>query len=90
MEELVAQVGALTRVAEELDARLAGAGIGGLEGAVAICQRLRTIFAGVSAADIERMLGRVAALQAELEEVARRLASLRELKATIERVAGDG
>jgi hypothetical protein len=57
MEELVAQVGALTRVAEELDARLAGAGIGGLEGAVAICQRLRTIFAGVSAADIERMLG---------------------------------
>jgi prefoldin subunit 5 len=82
LEELVAQVNALARVAEEVDARLAGAG--GLDAAVAMHARLRAVFDGVSAADLERMAGRVAAIQAELEEVARRLAALRNIKIGLE------
>ncbi len=90
LQEVVAQVDALARVAEQVDARLAHAGVGGLAGAVALCERLRTVFDGVSAADLERMLGTVAALQADLEDVARGLAAIRDLKARIERIRSDG
>ena len=90
LEELVVQVDALARVAEEVDARLAGAGVGGLDGAVAIVARLRAVFDGVSSADLERMLGKVAALHAELEDVSRRLAAIRELKAKIEHGPASG
>jgi hypothetical protein len=86
MEELVAQLIALTRVAEELDARIAGAGVGGLEGAAAISERLRTVLDGISSADLERMRGRISDLEAELADVAGRLAALRELKALLERL----
>jgi prefoldin subunit 5 len=90
LEELVAQVNALARVAEEVDARLAGAGAGGLDGAVAMYARLRAVFDGVSSADLERMAGRVAAIQAELEEVARRLAALRNIKIGLEHLEPEG
>lgn len=85
-EALVAQLAALTRVAEELDARLAVAGVGGLEGAAGICERLRAVLDGISPDDLERMRRRVSELEAELADVARRLAALRELKALLERV----
>ncbi len=81
LEELIGQVDALARLAEEVDRRLAEAG--GLDGAVALVGRLRAIFDGVSSEDVERMLAKVAALQAGLEEVARRLAALRDLKTKI-------
>lgn len=89
LEELVAKVDALARVAAEVDARLAGAGVGGLDGALALCARLRAVFDGISTADLERMVGQVAALQTRLEEAARRLVAVRELKATIDRLQAE-
>ena len=86
MSDLVPQVEALTQFTSELDARLAGAGIGGIEAAVAVYERLRGVFEGVSVTDLERMAARVAHLQTELAAIDRRLAVLRELKATLDRV----
>jgi prefoldin subunit 5 len=86
METLVAQLSALIQVAEELDARMMGEGVGGLEGAAAICERLRAVLDGIVPADLELMMRRVAELETELAEVAGRLAAVRELKALLERI----
>ena len=85
LADVVAQAEALTTVAAELDRRLAGAGVGGLEGAVAIYERLRDVFDGVSIADVERMARQVAELQGELAALARRLEAVRELKTMLDR-----
>jgi hypothetical protein len=85
LADVVEQAEALTTVAGELDDRLARAGVGGLEGAVAIYERLREVFDGVSIADVERMARQVAELQGELTALARRLEAVRELKAMLDR-----
>jgi hypothetical protein len=88
LADVVEQAEALTTVAAELDRRLAHAGVGGLEGAVAIYERLRDVFDGISIADVERMARRVAELQAELALLARRIESVRELKIVLDREPG--
>ena len=85
LADVVARAEALTTVAAELDSRLANAGVGGLEGACAIYERLRDVFDGVSLADVERMARQVAELQGELEAFARRLEAVRELKTMLDR-----
>ena len=85
LADVVEQAEALTTVAAELDRRLARAGVGGLEGACAIYERLREVFDGVSIVDLERMTRQVAALQHDLAAVARRLEAVRELKARLDR-----
>ena len=89
LADVVAQAEALTTVAAELDRRLANAGVGGLEGAVAIYERLRDVFDGVSIADVERMARQVVELQGELAALARRIESVRELKIMLDRTDGD-
>jgi hypothetical protein len=85
LADVVDQAEALTTVAAELDRRLARAGVGGLEGAVAIYERLRDVFDGVSIADVERMARQVAELQGELATLARRIEAVRELKLMLDR-----
>ena len=84
LADVVEQAEALTTVASELDRRLARAGVGGLEGACAIYERLRDVFEGVSIADVERMARQVAELQGELSALARRLEAVRELKTMLD------
>jgi hypothetical protein len=83
-ETLLPQLEALGRLASELDVRFAGAGLGGIEGAVALHQQLRAVLDGLTFEDIERMAGQVAAVEAALLEIRRRLEALRELKTLIE------
>jgi len=52
---------------------------------MAIYERLREVFDGISIADVERMASRVAELQGELSELARRIESVRELKILLDR-----
>jgi hypothetical protein len=85
LADVVEQAEALTTVAAEIDRRLAHAGVGGLEGAVAVYDRLRAVFDGVSIADVERMARQVADLQGELTALARRIESVRELKIMLDR-----
>ena len=85
LADVVEQAEALTTVAAEIDRRLAHAGVGGVEGAVAIYERLRVVFDGVSSADVERMARQVADLQGELTALARRIESVRELKIMLNR-----
>jgi hypothetical protein len=85
-EQLVPGLAALTQLTCELDARLASAGVAGLQGAVELYQRLRSVLDGISAQDIERMTALVATVQRDLVELDRRLAELRELKSALERV----
>jgi hypothetical protein len=80
MNELLPQLEALTQLASELDARLAGAGLGGFDGALALHARLRAVLDGVTGDDLDRMRRHVAHLQEELGAAARGLAALLELK----------
>ena len=83
---LIPQLDALTEFASELDRRLAETGVGGLEAAVMLYDRVRRVLDGVSSQDIERMSEQVAHFQDELTSIAGRLAALRDLKTTLDRV----
>ena len=83
-ETLVPQLDALGRLASELDVRFAGAGLGGIEGAVAMHQQLRAVLDGLTLEDLDRMAGQVAAVEGAMREIRRRLEALRELKTLIE------
>jgi hypothetical protein len=83
-ETLAPELDALGRLASELDVRFAGAGLGGIEGAVALHQRLRAVLDGLTVEDLERMARQVAAVEQALTEIRRRLEELRELKMLIE------
>jgi hypothetical protein len=84
MDELLPQLAALTQLASELDVRLAEAGLGGLEGAVALHARLRAVLDGVTVDDLDRMRAHVAHVQEELRAAASGLAALLELKRLLE------
>ena len=86
-ETLAPQLEALGQLASELDVRLAGAGLGGIEGAVALHQRLRAVLDGLTVEDLERMARQVAAVEAAMREIRRRLEELRDLKILIEATA---
>jgi len=86
LEELVPQLEALGRVASEIDARLARVGLGGLDGAVALHERLHAVLDAVSRDDLERMARQVEAVRRDLEGAARRIAALRELKVLLDGV----
>jgi hypothetical protein len=86
LEELVPQLEALGRVASELDARLARVGMGGIEGAAALHERIRAVVDAVSRDDLERMTRQVEHMQRELGEIARGLAALRDLKTLLDGV----
>jgi hypothetical protein len=83
-ETLVPQLEALGQLASELDVRFGGAGLGGIEGAVALHQRLRAVLDGLAVEDLERMARQVAALEQAITEIRRRLEELRDLKTLIE------
>jgi NADH dehydrogenase FAD-containing subunit len=83
-ETLVPQLEALGRLASEVDVRVAGAGLGGIEGAVALHQKLRAILDGLTVEDLERMARQVAALEQAMTEIRRRLEELLELKTLVE------
>jgi hypothetical protein len=83
-ETLAPQLEALGRLASELDVRFAGAGLGGIEGVVALHERLRAVLDGLTAEDLERMTRQVAAIERALTEIRSRLDALRELKALVE------
>ncbi len=82
--QLVPQLAALAELAADLDGRLAGAGMGGLEGVVALYGRMKAVLDGIAAEDLERMAARIETLQQALTEIDRRLAALRELKALVD------
>ena len=86
METLVPQLRALAQLASELDARLAGAGLGGMEQAVALHERLRSVLDGLTAADLDRMARQVEEAKRALETMMDRLAELKALKALLERL----
>ena len=83
-ETLVPELEALGRLASELDVRFAGAGLGGIEGAVELHQRLRALLDGLTAEDLERMARQVTAVEQAMREIRRRLEELRELKRLLE------
>jgi NADH dehydrogenase FAD-containing subunit len=83
-ETLTAELEALGRLASELDVRFAGAGLGGIEGAVALHERLRAVLDGLRAEDLDRMARQVAAVERALTEIRERLHALRELKALLD------
>jgi hypothetical protein len=87
-EQLVPGLAALTQFTCELDVRLAGVGLGGLQGVVDLHQRLRAVLDGATLADLERMTTLVASVQRDLVELDRRLAELRSMKAFLDRVDG--
>ncbi len=86
LEELVPQLEALGHVASELDARLRDVGVGGLDGGTSLHERLGTVLDAVSRDDLERMARLVEAIRRELDDAARRIAALRELKLLLDGV----
>jgi hypothetical protein len=80
VRHVAAEVDALSGFVAELDARLGQVGVGGLAGAVEAYRKIRSVLDGVSAADIERLAGRLERLRHELVAMERRLAAVRELK----------
>jgi NADH dehydrogenase FAD-containing subunit len=78
------QLEALGRLASELDVRIAGAGLGGIEGAVALQQPQRAVLDGITLEDLERMALQVAAMEQAITEIRRRLEELRDLKILVE------
>jgi hypothetical protein len=86
METLVPQLQALALVASELDARLLGAGLGGIDEAVSLHTRLRTVLDGFTAADLDRMARQVEEAKRALEAIVRHLNELKTLKDLVERV----
>lgn len=86
--QVVPGLAALTQLTCDLDARLAGVGLGGLHGVVEIYQRLRSVLDGVTLDELERMRALVATIQRDLVELDRRLGELREMKATLARMSG--
>jgi hypothetical protein len=83
-ETLVPQLEALGKLASELDVRFAGAGLGGIEGAVGLHERLRAVLDGLSLEDLDSMARQVAAVEAAMREIRRRLEEIRDLKALVE------
>jgi NADH dehydrogenase FAD-containing subunit len=83
-ETLTPQLEALGQLASELDVRFAGAGLGGIEGAVVLHERLRAVLDGLTVEDLERMARQVAAVEGAMREIRRRLEELRDLKALVE------
>jgi len=81
---IVPQIAALTKFASEIDGRIVAAGMGGLEGAVAVYEQLRSVLAGIAVEDLQRMTAQVAHLQQELMAIDRRLVALRDLKKTLD------
>ena len=81
---IVPQIAALTEFASEIDDRIVAAGMGGLEGAVAVYEQLRSVLAGIAVEDLQRMTAQVAHLQQELMAIDRRLVALRDLKKTLD------
>lgn len=84
-ETIAAQLDALGRLASELDVHFASAGLGGIEGAVALHERLRAVLDGLTLEDIERMARQVAAIEGALTEIRGRLETLREAKRRVDR-----
>lgn len=80
---VVPRLDAVLRFADELHARLAGAGVDGIAGALGLDRRLRAVFDGIGSADIERLIADAAALGRAFEEMAHALESLRRLKALL-------
>src|SRR5262245_50869293 len=80
IEVLVPQLRALALLATEMDARLAGTGLGGIAEAVALHERIRTVLNGVTPADLERLVRHVEDAKRALESIGERLAQVKALK----------
>jgi hypothetical protein len=86
MERLARELAALATFASEIDGKLAGAGVDGLDGAADLHRRLHAVLDGISCEELGRMAARVQQLVRELEDVERRMTALRELKTVLARV----
>ena len=84
-EELLRELEAISRFAEELRARLSTAGVDGLEGALAAHGRIRSALDAVSSVELAEMRARIATLASALAEVVARLERLRRLKEAVAR-----
>ena len=83
--ELLRDLEAISRFAEELRVRLSGTGLDGLQGTLAAHARLRSALEAVSSNELDEMRARIAALTGMLADVAARLERLRRLKEALAR-----
>ena len=83
--ELLRDLGAISRFADELRVRLSGTGLDGLEGTLAAHARLRSALDAVSSDELDDIRARITALTGVLAEVAARLERLRRLKEALAR-----
>ena len=81
--ELLRDLEAISRFAEELRVRLSSAGLDGLEGVLAAHVRIRSALESVSSDELDEMRARIAALRGVLGEAAERLERLRRLKESL-------
>jgi hypothetical protein len=77
---VVPRLEAVLQFADELHARLAGAGVDGIAGALRLDRQLRAVFDGIGSAEIEGLIAEAAALGRAFEDMAQTLESLRRLK----------
>ncbi|HEV7733818.1 MAG TPA: hypothetical protein VGR62_16735 [Candidatus Binatia bacterium] len=80
-DDLVAAHDALVRVAADLDRRLDGAGLHGVDDVLDAHRRLRAVIDGLASDDVARMTETVAAVRDWVETVAAQLERLRAIKA---------
>jgi hypothetical protein len=83
---LSVRLAALEQLAGDLDERLKAGGVAGLAGAARIYEQIRTVLDEVSADDLRRMADEVVRMQAELADIDRRLAAMREMKRLLDRL----
>lgn len=80
MQDVGPQLAALLQFVDELNARLAAAGIDGVSGALELQRRLQGVLDAIPGAELERMIDGVGALRRRMEELAAALAVMRDLK----------
>lgn len=83
MENLLAQLEALSRVASDIDGALRTSGVGGYRDAVDLCQRLKDALDAVRLDEIEDMTASIAAVITNLRELEQRVSQVRELKGLV-------
>jgi hypothetical protein len=80
VEQVLATLAAIGQFAAEIESRLAGDGVQGIPGTVALYRRLRATLDDIPSARLEAMRAEIEALERWLGEAARCLAALARLK----------
>ena len=85
MEEILPRLEALLAYTRELEHRLAGAGVGGLEATVALYRRLAVALDAIPMLELGRIVASARTLAADFAALAGALGDIRRLKAIVER-----